>query len=759
MAKNDLRAYRIASLTLVNAMLLQEILSQRIGKVSTLRKLLDSTDIIGGFNKQWKWIIDNVDFVPIFQIAREILLALPSSPGMYLGIRRLAESALEISKNKAALRHDLMGRIFHRLLADAKFYGAFYTKIPAATLLLKLAIDKNSWRVNWASADSVGKFRIADLACGTGTLLKAALAAIVDRHIETAVSNRLKPKKDIIHKKLIEEGVWGFDVLSSAVHLAATSIALHDPDVAVQTMRLYALPLGGKTEALGSIDLASGRKLYVQKTLIGASLGPENAISKRKITTEVPMLHLCTMNPPFTRSVYGNLLFGGITKKTERRKLQRKLRKVLNKRGLQANITAGLGSVFVALGDRLLMEGGVFALVLPKAVLSGVAWEPTRRIFGRYHLQYVIASHEPHNWNFSESTDLSEVLLILKKLPRHSNKDRTIFINLWTQPKSNVEALTLVSFVKRSIPGRLDAKSGVCELRANGTKFGEISELSLEKHHKLPWSLPVAFAQTELCRVAFNLTKGVISFPGEKSSARIKMIQLSKIATLGPDGRDVYDGFSLTDSETPYPALWGYDAKAITKISQSANAYLNPLTHARPNRSLRDSQLLWSRSGTLMLPKELWLTTCSMAAVVLPKPALSNVWWPTRWTSENEKERKIMERRLAVWFNSTLGFFTMLMQRQETRGAWVKFPKAWYKQLMVLDLKALSRSDAKRLDSLWKRIQQKDFLPYPSIRNDSTRIEIDEYFSETLGLPKLDILREMLSREPVISMGSTRDEI
>ena len=96
----------------------------------------------------------------------------------------------------------------------------------------------------------------------------------------------------------------------------------------------------------------------------------------------------------------------------------------------------------------------------------------------------------------------------------------------------------------------------------------------------------------------------------------------------------------------------------------------------------------------------------------------------------------------------------MLMQRQETEGAWVKFPKAWYKQLMILDLKSLSKPDAKQLDNLWKKIHQKRFLHYPAICHDSTRIEIDEYFSEILGMPKLGMLREMLSREPMVSMES-----
>jgi len=751
MTSSDLRIYRVASLTLANAMLFQEIISQREDHVRPLRKTIESLDILGEFNRQWKYIENNIDFAPIFRVAREILLALPSSPETDKALRRLAESAIKISRNRAALRHDLMGRIFHRLLADAKFFGAFYTKIPAATLLLKLAISENNWAaVKWTDPDSIGQLRIADLACGTGTLLKAAMAAVVDRHIEEAISSGERAHPDKVHRNLVENGLWGFDVLSSAVHLAASAIAMHDPRVTVRNMHLYALPLGGSSRRLGSIDFAKGKTLHVQKTLIGASIGPEEAITKKKMTTRLPSLHICTMNPPFTRSVYGNLLFGGVSE-AERGELQERLREVLDESELEANITSGLGSVFVAIADSMMAEDGVLALVLPKAVLTGVTWAPTRLIFQKYHLQYVICSHEPNNWNFSESTKLSEALLVLAK-GEIDESIPTKFINLWSQPKSSVEALAVVREVQRKTPADLTATTGTCEIRTNGKKFGELAKLSLRELGSVSWALPVAFAQTDLCRAAYYLSQGQIFLPRLGRVGTLKTVKLSSVTTLGPDGRDIYDGFSLTNTPTSYPAFWGYDAEMLSQLTQTSNQYLNPLTEPLPGRHLRDANLLWGRSGTLMLPKELRLTTSRVVGVVLPAPALSNVWWPTRWLSEDAVQRTAMERRLALWFNSTLGLFTMLMQRQETEGAWVKFPKAWYEPLRILDLNSLDRSQIDALDDLWTQIQNRDLLPFPQMSSDETRKIIDDAFSKILGIPALDQLRILLSREPIISM-------
>ena len=103
------------------------------------------------------------------------------------------------------------------------------------------------------------------------------------------------------------------------------------------------------------------------------------------------------MNPPFTRSVYGNLLFGSVAE-ADRPELQAELQRIVKAEELEANITAGLGSVFVAIGDRVLKEHGVMALVLPKTVLEGSSWEPTRNLLRRYDVRFVIVSHERDNW-------------------------------------------------------------------------------------------------------------------------------------------------------------------------------------------------------------------------------------------------------------------------------------------------------------------------------------------------------------------------
>lgn len=82
----------------------------------------------------------------------------------------------------------------------------------------------------------------------------------------------------------------------------------------------------------------------------------------------------------------------------------------------------------------------------------------------------------------------------------------------------------------------------------------------------------------------------------------------------------------------------------------------------------------------------------------------------------------------------------------------MKFPKAWYEQIDVLDLNSLDKDKLDKLDHLWLEVNNRNLLPFPQITNDETRKIIDNAFSEILGIPRLDLLRTLLSQEPVISM-------
>ena len=190
------------------------------------------------------------------------------------------------------------------------------------------------------------------------------------------------------------------------------------------------------------------------------------------------------MNPPFTRSLGGNLLFGSLPS-TERRKLQNELSRRLKSR--QASATAGLGAAFVAAAAPKLWPGeGRLALVLPATVCTGPSWGQTRSLIERdFALNLVISSHDPFRhdpfrhdpfrWNFSDSTDLSEALLVATRRldGEDSVERRTVFINLWQNPDGVLDAHRVAQAITTTTPAMFEG-TGTALLEVDGRHVGEM---------------------------------------------------------------------------------------------------------------------------------------------------------------------------------------------------------------------------------------------------------------------------------------------
>ncbi|MEK6324319.1 MAG: hypothetical protein AABN33_21990 [Acidobacteriota bacterium] len=757
-------AAKLAALTIANAFIFQAELSEVNSKVHKLRRVLAEPDLINALAKHWTFICDEINYVPIFSLAKSVILELPERAEVKDSLRELGAKVLKIVEERAALRHDLMGRVYHRLLQEAKYLGTFYTSVPSATLLLKLTLDPSRWNIDWKDLKAMQEFRGADLACGTGTLLMAAQQAITDNFIRAVTSNRRAVNAEDLrklHRTLIESTLYGYDVLASAVHLTASTLALLAPEIVFDTMHLHCVPLGeqeNKEIRLGSIDFLQKTSLSTQMDLMGgtsAMAATVGGAGTRESTAPLPYLDLCAMNPPFTRSVGGNLLFGSLPKE-QRKKMQGALRKLLaygthRREAVYASSTAGLGSVFVAVADPYIKPGGRIALVLPAAVGFGVAWEKTRKLLASgYEGEFIIASHDPERWSFSENCDIGEILFVARKRSSKTVARKTICVNLWRNTKTPVDALGLADEILKSTPANVEgtgsASFGICSIHDGTQKRGEIVEVSWDSLKYGQWH-PVSFAQTDLVRVGHFLRQSRLFVPTLGVVKDLPMVPLSSIADLGPDRRDIYDGYLVGQSITPYPAFWGHQADQVLTLEAEPNAYLAPRTKPMRGRKLRKVDLLWPKAGRIMIAERMRFNTQRLSAVRLPVPSLSNVWWPVRITPENEDAEKI----LVVWLNSTLGIVTMCSFRVPTEGSWVQFKKPILEMIPVLDITRLSQKQCELLTSVFDRMRNSPLLPLPEMTKDPARIALDDAISAALEIPDLSGLRELLAKEPVIS--------
>jgi N-6 DNA Methylase len=307
----------VSALVLANAMIFQEQLSLTNADVGPLGKMLTST-VAQNLQSQWNNIWNDINYISIFQLAESVIKELPATGHTQSALTDLAAEAIGICNQQTALRHDLMGRIYHWLLHYAKYLGAYYTNVSAATLLMKM-VTSLPWGARFAANEALSSFKVADLACGTGTLLMASCQALLDELIKARYQTGLSLEwVDIqqAHKILMESTIHGYDVLPSAVHLTASTLALLAPEVAFIGMNLYVMPMGvdRKLKQLGSLEFIRGNETqtqialdYTQVEAIKAS-----ASGSKVMNAKVPKADLFVMNPPFARSVGDNLLFGSL---------------------------------------------------------------------------------------------------------------------------------------------------------------------------------------------------------------------------------------------------------------------------------------------------------------------------------------------------------------------------------------------------------------------------------------------------------------
>ena len=652
--------------------------------------------------------------------------------------------------------HDLSGRLFHTLLTDAKFTGAYYTSVPAATMLSRLVFHNWPPHVDWKDHEFPASLNVADIACGTGTLLMAVAAEAERRHKRAGGKQAAE-----LHKAMVEQALHGYDVQLSAVHFAATSLAMLNPHIQFDRMHLSVMPLGaeGSNVSLGSLEFLDKDETPVQYTLpseyMGASaVGIQEAVrvtgtgsrgAREGVTVTLPDLDLAIMNPPFTRSVIGNLLFGSLPK-PERRKLQDELSRRLKSR--QASATAGLGAAFVATAAPKLRPGeGRLALVLPLTVCTGRSWEQTRALIERdFVLDMVITSHDPTRWNFSDSTDLSEALLIATRRPQDgpATEHRTTFVNLWLNPDGIVDAHRIAEIAATTTPANIE-NTGTALLEVDGRHVGEVVSIPESNLAGRQW-YGVQFARADVTRSALRLLDdGEVWVPGMGESSSVSLCRLGEFSELGPDRRDILDGFDRTDTVSAYPMVEGHDTEQRKRLATEPDKYLAPLVQARRGRRLKRVDQLWPKASRLLVAERLWLETTRVVAMWSHTKVLSNVWW------EVQVQDVLAEKALAVWLNSSLGLSAILAQRTSTRGGWVAMKKADLAELPVLDPRRLSPSQLQRLSDLFDALSEEEFERLPGMSHCPTRKRLDDGISEILGLPDLSTLRDLLASEPVVS--------
>jgi len=399
----------------------------------------------------WSTILE-LDYAPVFEPALAALKGLPNSEGIQTALRGLSECADSLADSLNDLGYDHAGPLYHRILGSAKSDGAFYTNNVSALMLARLALDESF--VDWSHPEAVARLRVIDPACGTGTLLMAALRTIKARMREGGSLG--EGNDEGLHRTLVEDVLCGLDINRHGVQLAACNLTLGAPSVNYSRMNLHTMrhgPQDDGTVKAGALEILRSRDDGTAPTLFSMAsrlqgtdtLGAQWEADGIGSDFQPKDVDLVIMNPPFTANdKRGEKFTGEARKRMQERELR--IRDELLKRDQEAGEVINTNSIrtfFTPLADQVLSDRGTVAKVLPATACIGASGEPERRFLAeRFNVERVVTSHDPKRVNFSENTGIHESLLICRRRDGTTRAAPTTeFVSLRLMPATAEEAI------------------------------------------------------------------------------------------------------------------------------------------------------------------------------------------------------------------------------------------------------------------------------------------------------------------------------
>ena len=763
-------AANMAALVVINAMVFQDRLASREAEFRPVNDARRKE----GFSRSrllqtWDYIL-GIDYKPIFKMARDVVGELSEvEAGKFL--EECAKTAAALLGMGVVGRHDLAGRIFNRLISERKLLAAFYTSIPASTLLAGLALSSDRWQhVDWNTAEGVSKLRVVDPACGTGTLLMAAYRQIVQNHTAAASGGANDP---LLHQALVENVIVGADVVQAAIHLTAATLAAMSPSVRFVEMQLHTLRLGMDEEKkiwLGSLDWLTAPETQsffsTTEEQIGGKDG-EGSIVLR------PVADLVVSNPPFTRRGSDGGKEEAIARVFSLPEGDVESQKAVAKRtsallnGTAANQMAGHGSSFTVLAHRMVKPGGRVALVLPVTALFGESWREVRQMLAsRYEIEFVVSSHDPALLSMSYDTAIAEALLVARRLcGGEAATGRGVFVNLWRAAYLETDALALVRAVNARVSSPVHQSDGPpvggSPLIVGGEQWGEVVNGPVGEGS---WTA-ARWKQAQTSQFAAALERGELwTEDGAQVAGRVPVAAMGGVCNVGPQHRQirgslgVFDGYHGWNEQAQFPAIWSLDSSLHQGMLAEPNAWLVP----KPGV---DHMAIWSQSGTLHITVDVRYTAQPVMTARTDIRALGMRAWHTLNVHEDDPVGRFhRETALGLWCNSTLGMLLHANHAnsvQEGRGIG---NKGMLETLVTLDVRKLDAWQLEEAQGIWRDFRDRKFQSFHQCAVDPVRIELDERIvRDMLGLGENAVaavarLRTLLASDPSIH-GSKKPEL
>ena len=687
----------------------------------------------------WKRIQEK-NWRAIFDPAIEVLsLAVNFSPAAARdALATLGKAVQQIEQARLGLHINVGAELFPKLSEDRKQAAAFYTQPATAELLAGLTLRQGDLPASeWADGALFANRALADLACGTGTLLRAGYRRILAFH-ERAGGTMASVAA--LHRAAMESGLVGTDISPIAAHLTSSSLAAIGVGEPYGDTRIGWVEVGGVTAAVGSLEYlraASVSDLF--DTVASRSTGKGEV--GHSVEVRERSVDWILMNPPYSRTRGGQSAFDIAGLSDKERKSCQKRWGVLTK-GEPANRQAGMAASFLALARKKIKQGGRIGFVLPLTAAFAESWAVTRRMVEREFEDIVavaVAAGQALGRDaLSADTGMEEMLLVGTAAPPPRPGKRVIRLVTLARP---VNRAGEAGEIARVILAALEAGGGggsVHPVMAGNEEIGQVCLFEVDGDGA-PWG-PLGATHMGLALAAEALARGRLEFDGLSESLGVAMSCVGDLFGIGPthdrighpaggDGRGAFRFFPVTgpdDALGSDRALWAADSAAQRRL-------LVLPTHkgTAPSGVGSDAlrQEMRRRRSPLHYARNMRWTSQALLAAAAERPVMGGRAW-TALLHDSE----IVQKAFALWANSTLGMMVHWTQGQRTQTGRSTTQIAALHRIPCPRLDRLPEAVLRRAAARFDELAARELRPACQAHADPVRIAIDDAVRCVFGL-------------------------
>ena len=755
---------RMAMLIVGNAFIFQSSLAGKpeLETVPSLSRLYSQNGLLDSDLVFEAWYtIQTVNYHSIYDVAIGLVDAIALDDQLVGKVLyTLRNTARLLEQMGLAREHELAGIVFQKLITDRRFIKAHYTRPEASALLSALMLPNPAGAVSNRPLP-----KIADFACGTGTLLNGVYQRLLGFHEQAG------GKGQDIHQCMLENNLVGCDILPNAVHLTASIIASTYPDIKIGDTRIHTMAYGTQRPdgqyAIGALNLLRNpaETLPIPMTTSLRVGGHGDRETEARQEFRHAEFDLVIQNPPYTKSntdknsEVPKTTFGDRTPEVE--KAMKKSLKA--QKSSIADGNAGIASHFVELADKMLKSNGRMGIVLPINAIAGVSWRKVRNLWAEKYQNVIvvtIADAEIENSTFSADTGIAECLVIATK-GKPKAPSRGTFVCLHRCPASVLEALEIANQIHRKSDDIRQLESGITggdPIKVGTETVGYVMDAPLPDVEE-GWAV-CRVKDMGLLQSAYQLANGQLRLPRQTEPLPIPICRLSDIAKTSPGPLDIYGdggrgGFDIEEGcpdTADYPCLWHVDSRKQKTMLVSPDAHALP----RPNKEAKIKDIL-AVNSRVHYSESMRFNAGSVLVMFTEQKTIGvNTLPNVAFTDEN------YEYAWVLWGNSTLGFLCHWMQsgkQQQGRGI---LRKTTLRSLPTLDVTQLTSAQLAAAERVFYELKREEFLPFHKLVEDEKRQELDRQLLAILGYPKethpevhegVDLLRKKLCAEPSIDGG------